>query len=153
MSHTDYKVLRWVGEHSPPEYAPLIEKRFTEALKVLNAMWEGEEKRAQVKLPYGCPHCSQDNRGRFQCSICLWAMAHPSGRYNCLYVRFLGVSAAECSAISLSSRSIYIFSSRFPAVQKTDYVKGVKLCKGHIWWATRKYWGKKYQKGDWHGAV
>ena len=145
---TDWETLRYVAEHSPPEYADQIRRRNQRLLDALEEMVNsGDTERLIRSVTIGCPHCDG------YCGDCLWSIASNGPAQPCTTVAFNGVRLRDMNVsqgyrtvvVSYSAGSAWI--TRSPnEIHKPDVNDCRRFLRGHIEWANRKYWGRKYEK-------
>jgi len=169
------KVLRYVAEHSPKTWATAIRKRFETVLKALRR-YEVELNSICITLlgnvrtnpngkyydqdhfSLGCPHCND-----FQCQSengnCLYVKACKlygirCYTYDCASIRFGGFTLDDVSgsdvSVTLASDGVKTRVAVLGTERTTRVLKQleqcVAFCKGHIAWANKPYWGRKYKK-------
>ena len=161
---TDWDILRDVAEHSNPIFAKQILKRNLTALKELRKLKASYNKNPEQGeclsggclskyIHLGCPHCNG-------CEDCLWTNAYCEIKKcenintatACLEVLFYGVSARDANFIVLSRHAITVRISNYLKTQEffaqEFFEKAVAFLKGHIEWARKPYWGKKFKQGE-----
>jgi len=167
---TDWKILKWVAERSPKEYAATIFERNMVLLGKLNELYQGYKKgwkdSHNFTVDIECPHC---NKG-FNCfsEECLWSLALSSKKsFVCCSVKFRGKNYHEVSDYDcIDSSNCFFFISyshanagisfRCPgpdsSFKKKDIDREYHACKdflkGHIEWAKKPYWGTKYTEEE-----
>jgi hypothetical protein len=136
---TDWKLLRWVAEHSPKEFAKKILVRNQELLKAFKAKNWGFESYV------GCPHCEG-------CTNCLWVKgikklgdstvdSLPS---KCTWIMFGGICLNDCLMIEYQPDSERL--NEPVGLCDKDIAEERRFLEAHIEWAKKPYWGKKLKK-------
>ena len=139
------KILTYVKEHSPKEFAPLIIERSKTALKTLYRMEKNGDRENDIDL--GCPHCQCRINSELlkSCNRCLWTKAAKIISQNknteaCTHIQFNGTTWADARKHGLIFYPDNVIINIHPA---SDLELVINFLKSHIDWGQERGWGRK----------
>ena len=151
----DWKLLRWIAQHSPVHYADMIRDRNQRLLDQLENKYD--ESSCYVAL--GCPHCSKN----YPCHSCIYtACLKKHGTYNatrnatlsgaalgCTYIDFGPICLADVNDPGDAYQVVYSYRDACIHIRSKNADNREQVhafLRAHIAWTDRKeWWGTKYK--------